>query len=73
MQWRLGADGQTAGPAVTHRFRTAGRHDVTLTVWDENGATDQAVESIDVALPGIPILAEQEWVSAFGEQEWVGG
>ena len=66
IQWVLGTDGRTAGPQVSHRFSVAGRHDVQLTVWDENGATSQVLESIDVTLPGVAVAPGQQMVAAFG-------
>lgn len=57
-RWSLG-DGHTAtGIIVEHEFTTAGRYQVSLTVEDEQGATDKSKAYIDITLPDAEPVAD---------------
>jgi len=52
--WDFDADGTTDAlvAAPTHAFATAGAHDVTLTVTDDDGATNDTTRTVTVARTG---------------------
>ena len=52
--WDFNSDGQidAFGEQVNHQFACYGAYDVTLTVWDHQGATDATTQSIIVKSPG---------------------
>jgi Ca2+-binding RTX toxin-like protein len=47
--WDFGGDGTGSGEAPSHTFSSGGTYDVTLTVTDAEGLTDDLTERIDVA------------------------
>ncbi|MDA1053417.1 MAG: Ig-like domain-containing protein [Planctomycetota bacterium] len=56
--WDFDADGQIDkfGRRVSHRFDSFGQHDVTLTVWDNQGETSILTKSIDAEPTAYPNL-----------------
>ncbi len=53
--WDFGDGNVTAGQQVVHVYQTAGNYTATLTVTDNDGATDTASVAITVAaLPTLP-------------------
>ena len=53
MRWQVGSELSAVGPRVKHAFQAAGRHKVTLTVWDRDGGRSQTTKAIDIALEGM--------------------
>ncbi|MBI2077691.1 MAG: PKD domain-containing protein [Euryarchaeota archaeon] len=47
-EWAFGDGASAAGPSVLHPFSTVGVYEVTLTVTDDDGDTDQATHLIEI-------------------------
>jgi PKD repeat protein len=70
-EWDFG-DGETAtGVAPTHTFGAAGDYDVTLTVTDDDGATDTATQTVSVTEPSDPGTAPATDVSLSPSEDLV--
>lgn len=55
--WNFGNGRQGIGKLVTHVFRDAGTFPVRLTVFDAEGASDQTIQNVTVALGTAPVPA----------------
>ncbi len=55
--WSFGDGGTDTGSTTSHSFASAGTFDVSLSVMDDEGATGDALETIDVSAPNIPPVA----------------
>ena len=70
-EWDFG-DGESAtGAAPAHAFDAPGDYDVTLTVTDDDGATDTATQTVSVAEPSDPGTAPSTAVSLSPSEELV--
>lgn len=49
--WNFGDGTTTTGPTATHDYAQAGNYGVTLTVTDDDGATDQISRTVSVTAP----------------------
>lgn len=47
-EWNFGDGGTATGAVASHTYASAGSYDITLTVTDDQGLTDQAVQTIAV-------------------------
>ncbi|WP_168216021.1 malectin domain-containing carbohydrate-binding protein [Halorussus marinus] len=68
-EWDFDGDGETdaTGQSVTHAFDAAGEYDATLTVTDDEGATNATIKTVAVAEPETETLAEA--VASYGEDD----
>jgi|GEM_PF-1261920 len=58
--WDFGDGTTDSGKTAFHSYTTAGNYKVTLTVTDDDGATDSVSETISI------MLMEEEWSKTFG-------
>ena len=67
-EWNFG-DGNTAtGMIVTHSYSSAGSYDVTLTVTDDDGATDEETKSINISLK--IVYVDDDFVDDPANHKW---
>lgn len=66
--WELGDGTQASDSSVTHTYDTAGEYEITLTVEDDGGKTDEATKTVDVAMGEVsqPNYANYDTTSAGG-------
>jgi len=69
--WRFGDGGAASGVRVSHVYTSAGTYTVTLTVMDNNGATDSDTCVVTVEAPPLPPVAEVEEGVAANETGYV--
>lgn len=46
--WKFGDGGTASGPTTTHTYEEPGSYEVTVTVTDNRGATDDAQKTVEV-------------------------
>jgi len=73
--WNFGDGGTASGAVVTHTFATNGTYSVTLTVTDNEGASDTESKSFYVSLtgegiPGRPDMGGQPGIYVWGDHRW---
>ncbi|MEM9411154.1 MAG: PKD domain-containing protein, partial [Planctomycetota bacterium] len=72
--WDVDSDGEldAFGERVNHQFACSGQHDVSLTVWDHQGATDTITRSIFVESAGAysEILVDSGFNQAYVMPVW---
>lgn len=56
--WSFGDGGTASGPTPTHEYAASGSYDVTLTVTDDDGATDTATIQVTASAPGTGATTE---------------
>ncbi|MGC9530335.1 MAG: PKD domain-containing protein [Candidatus Bipolaricaulaceae bacterium] len=71
-QWSFGDGGSASGPTASHAYGSAGTYTVTLTVRDNQGASDTATRTVQVgaptALPGMPAI-DQPGIYVWGDPD----